>query len=323
MIEREEAAFREMLDAYAILEKDIRRQIRELQRRIKTAQDEGAEISPSWFFRQRRLKTFLDQINKEIVRFGSTAAEITTREQAAAVRIAAEQTGELFRVQAAASQTAIGTIIPTRTVEAAVGLMGDGAPIFEYYRENLAPKVVEAIRSEVIRAAALGTDFNTVAKRLVKTGQITRSRALMVARTEVNRVRREATRQIYQENSDIITGWEWSASKSPLTCPVCLALDGRIFKLSEPFPQHPNCRCTMVAVIEGVPRSPRTLGKDWFDKQPDEIKEKIIGKEGLAAYKQGLIELKDFIGWKTHPQFGKSVYTKPLAKVLADKPIGV
>lgn len=317
LIEREEAAFRELLEAYSVIERDLKRQVRELQKQILDAKAAGENISPSWLFRTRRLKTLIDQVKQQIVRFGDTATRITEREQRAAIRIAAEQTGEIFRVvHGPSGQDGLGGLLNPRVVEDAVGMMGDGSPILEYYRENLAPKVAEMIRTEVIKAVATGTDFRTVANRLLQTGQITRNRALMVARTEVNRVRRETTRAIYQDNSDIISGWEWVASASPRTCPACLAMDGRIFKLDQPFPQHPNCRCTMIPVIIDVEPPPRLTGSEWFEDQPEETKEFILGRDAFAAYKRGEVSLKDFIGWKNSKQFGRSIYTKPLSDII-------
>ena len=136
---------------------------------------------------------------------------------------------------------------------------------------------------------------------------------------EVNRVRRETSRMVYKENDDIISGWEWVASKSSRTCPLCLAMDGRTFPLDEPFPQHINCRCTMIAVIIDLPRRPRTLGKDWFETQDDATKETILGKEAFLAYQQNGLTLNDFVAFRNDKRFGKSVTRKPLAKILADK----
>lgn len=318
VIAREEQTFRELLQAYGVIERELRDSLRELEQKIKDAQAAGQTISPSWFSRERRLTALLDQVKSQIERFGGTAANITAREQRAAITIAADAMRET--VEAIAPGTLPpGSIFNPLVVEDAVGMMGDGSPIHSYYTQNLAPKVAEAIRVEVIKAAAAGTDFKTVARRLLQTGQITKQRALTVARTEVGRVRRETTRRIYAENG--ITEWEWVASKSPRTCVVCLAMDGRRFPIDTPFPQHINCRCTMIPVIPGVTMPPRTLGKDWFDKQPDDVKEKIIGKDGLAAYKAGLITLDDFEGRRNHPLFGESVYTKPLSTILAGKPI--
>ena len=313
IIEREEQAFRELLIAYEQIEAEMRREFRELQRRIMAAREAGEEISPSWFYRERRLTSLLDQVKQQIERFGQTATAITTREQRAAISIAAEQSREVLRILGSPAE--LGFTLPTRVVEDAVGMMGNGSPILEYYREQLAPKVAEMIRVEVIKAAASGTDFRTIANRLLTTGQITRSRALMVARTEVNRVRLEATRQSYIE-SGVTKQWEWVSSKSTRTCPACLWLDGQRFSLDDPFPQHPNCRCTMIPVIEGVESPLRTLGRDWVKTLAEEDLEMIFGKEAAAAIARGDISHGDLVGWKNSKEFGRSIYTRSLSAAM-------
>jgi SPP1 gp7 family putative phage head morphogenesis protein len=318
IIDREEAAFRELLRAYEEVERELRRQVRELQDQVTAAKRRGEVISPAWFQQERRLQTLIDQVKNQIIRFGRTAGPLISREQQAAIEIAVSQTVEMLSLGSPGSP---GSLLNTRAVENAVGLMGDGSPILQYFEEQLAPAVAQRLRSEVIEAAAIGTPFETIAKRLRQAGDITRYRALATARTEVNRVRRETTLQIYQENSDVIEGWEWVASKSPRTCPACLALDGRIFKLTQPFPQHVNCRCTMIPVIIGVPRPPRTIGSEWFDRLPFENQAFVLGVEGAVAYREGVVGLKDFVGWRTDKLFGKSVYTKPLSRVLQETPL--
>jgi uncharacterized protein with gpF-like domain len=126
-------------------------------------------------------------------------------------------------------------------------------------------------------------------------------------------------RQIHEDNKDIIEAWEWVASKSARTCPLCLAMDGRQFPLDKPFPQHPNCRCTLKAVIEGLPAPKRTIGNDWFESQTDDVKRQILGGENFKAYKKHNLTLNDFVAFKTDARFGESVTRKPLAKILADR----
>lgn len=322
IIDREEQTFRELLAAYDDVQRELRRQILILQNKIDAAVEAGETINPSWFAREQRLEALLDQVKKQIERFGGTAAGITAREQRAAIDIAVSQARETVDLIAGAGASfRLGGQINPRVVENAVGMMGDGSPIVEYYKTKLAPAVVEAIRSEVVKAAAMGTDFRTIASRLMQTGDITRMRALATARTEVNRVRRETTRQFFQENSDVITGWEWVANKSPRTCAACLALDGMIFNLDQVFPQHINCRCTMIAVIDGVTRPPRQLGPEWFDELPPVNKVHIIGVDGFRAYTEGIISLQDFVGWRNSKEFGRSVYTRSLADILMNKPV--
>lgn len=324
IIEREEVAFRELLNAYGEIEKDLKKSFDDLQQKILDAQSAGEEISPSWFFRERRLKNLLAQVQQQINRFGATATRIIEREQRAAIQIAIRQVQENFDFEIEQTdfpERNFASTLNPRTVETAVGLMGDGSPIREYFEQQLAPLVAGKIKSEVIKASALGTDFKRIARVLQETGDITKFRALSVARTEVNRVRRETTRQIYEDNSDILEGWEWVASKSTRTCPLCLAMDGRRFPLDEPFPQHVNCRCTMKSVIIDLPAKKRTLGKDYFENLSDEDKEKILGKETFLAYKEHGLTLDDFVTFRNDKRFGKSVSRKPLAKILSEKGI--
>lgn len=317
IIEREEGAFRELLAVYRELERDLKIQYKEIEKLIRDAKSAGEEITPSWIARSRRLKALIDQVKTEVVRFGGRVTGVVSREQEAAIRIAATQTREAIDV-VGGQLSAVGSLLPRRTIENAVGMMGDGSPMMAYFEKTFAPAVAEKLRSEIVRAAALGTDFRTIARRLVEAGDITRHRALTMARTEVNRVRRATTLEIYRENENI-TGWEWVAAKSERTCVVCLALDGQIFDIKDGFPQHINCRCTMIAVIRGVERPARTLGKDWFDRQTDEVKEKILGTEAAEAYKRGEVTLADFIGRRVSREFGESVYTKSLSSALLQK----
>lgn len=317
IIEREEAAFRELLSVYSELQRDLNSQYKQIQKMIEDARAAGEEISPSWAVRSRRLRSLIDQVKTQVERFGGRVTGIVSREQEAAITIAANQTRDVLSVVSGQPSVA-GSLLPPRVVENAVGMMGDGSPMISYFEKTFAPAVAEKLRSEIIKASALGTDFNTIARRLMAAGDITRYRALAMARTEVNRVRRATTLEIYRENPNII-GWEWVAAKSERTCPVCLALDGKVFDVKDPFPQHINCRCTMIPVIRGVERPPRTLGAEWFARQPDEIKEKILGVDAAGAYARGEVELKDFVGYATSKEFGKRVYTRKLADALQRK----
>lgn len=313
LIERERAAFRAMLAEYRRLQRELRVSLTEAARIIADARRDGKVISPAWISRQQRLTALLDQVNREVLRYGGRVADIVTAEQAAMLPIAAEQTRELLTLVTRAGVP--GSQLTPRAVETAVGMLGDGSPLWSYFEKTFAPAVARRLRDEIVSAAAFGTDFRTIARRLTEAGDITRYRALAMARTEVNRVRRAATLEQYRE-SGVVSGWEWVAAKSERTCPACLAMDGRIFSLDDEFPQHINCRCTMIPVIEGVERRPRTLGRDWFEEQPDEVKERMLGKQAFESYKRGEFTLDDVVGWATSKEFGKRIYTKKLADIL-------
>lgn len=82
-----------------------------------------------------------------------------------------------------------------------------------------------------------------------------RSRAELIASTEVTRAYAEGNRIAYRE-SGVVDEWEWRTAADERVCPICGPLDGKQRRLNEPFdiginapPAHPRCRCWVVPVI--------------------------------------------------------------------------
>lgn len=81
-----------------------------------------------------------------------------------------------------------------------------------------------------------------------------KSEAERIARTEVSYASNEAELEAYKQ-SEVIEKKEWLAE--PDACDVCASLDGETVKLGEGFsggfntpPAHPQCRCTILPVVE-------------------------------------------------------------------------
>lgn len=74
----------------------------------------------------------------------------------------------------------------------------------------------------------------------------------------------------YEANSDILEGYEWLTARDERVCPQCRGLNGTIYSfgsLDRP-PAHPNCRCTVIAVIRAtmlgpVAAPPRQTFGEW------------------------------------------------------------
>ena len=68
-------------------------------------------------------------------------------------------------------------------------------------------------------------------------------RARRIARTAVQHFASVARHEVYAENDDIITEYEWVAVLDSRTSSICMTLDGQVWKLGAgPLPPaHPNC----------------------------------------------------------------------------------
>lgn len=131
----------------------------------------------------------------------------------------------------------------------------------------LSTQAYDAVRRELIRGVAAGSNPRETARRIVAraeggfNGGLTR--ALVIARTETLDAHRAGAALGQQQHADVLAGWTWLADLGPRTCPACFAMHGTEHALTDPGPQgHQQCRCS---------RMPRT--KTWGELGFDGIEE--------------------------------------------------
>ena len=80
------------------------------------------------------------------------------------------------------------------------------------------------------------------------------SRPIAIARTETVRLANEGLVETFKQNN--IQRVRWLAALSDRTCPICEALNGRVFNINElnvgasQPPAHVGCRCSLISVVE-------------------------------------------------------------------------
>lgn len=140
--------------------------------------------------------------------------------------------------------------------------------------------------------------------------QTTRRQVETITRTTINHAANSSRLQLFQENSDIIKGLKWTSTLDSRTSYICAGLDGRVFPIDKGPrpPAHPNCRSTMVAVIDvdglDVPESKRasmngqvsgsTTYGEWFNKQPEEFQKEYLGPSRYKLFKDGSLPIERF-----------------------------
>ncbi len=136
-----------------------------------------------------------------------------------------------------------------------------GIGIADVMLENV-DKAMAQIRGELTQSIILGDDMAQAAKRLTGTvGRFTglvakplQRRTEVIARSEIQNVAAQVSRQITAENADVIKSVIFVSTLDSRTCRICTSLDGTVKRVDPEtgthggvqIPVHPMCRCLWV-----------------------------------------------------------------------------
>lgn len=309
----EKASVKQMTDAYTVAWTQIRSELNVLTAQITQARRAGETVNVAWLNRANRLTTLQEQIEYQINNFAQGASTVIEGQQAEMVELASENVSSIVR------QTTNNAVIglnrlPVQQTQNLIGMLGNGSPLNTILNE-LAGQGSQGMRDALIKGVSLGWNPRKIERAARQAMGSVLSRALTVARTETLRTYREASRQTYQANSDIIEGWIWLSAADSRTCASCWAMHGTIHKLSEPFGSHPNCRCTQLPIVKGYPLTVPT-GDELFAKLSAAKKRAVLGKS-YNIYRDGQIDLSDMVHTTRSKQWGVTRRTATPKQALA------
>lgn len=119
--------------------------------------------------------------------------------------------------------------------------------------------VTDAMSSQISQVLAQGmldgAHSMEIARRMVdRVDRIGLTRARVIARTEVVAASAEASLNMYEEAGIEGVGVqsEFSTAGDDAVCPICAALEGRVYTIAQArgvLPVHPNCRCAWLPVV--------------------------------------------------------------------------
>lgn len=283
--------------------------------------DDPRDISAqAWMQELGRLKVLQTQVERELRTFAATASNNIVYNQQEAIRMAASQSEQM--VEYVARQAGLDMVwnrLDTDRLEQMVGMLQYGSPLSKIlygYGEEAGKNISDAI----ITGIGMGVGPREIARniRLDMAGDL--SRALRIARTEIVRASREASREIYKANPDVVNGYIRRSARSERTCTACWAMDGEIYKLDEPLDDHPNGLCYMVPYLPDAADKYdlSDTGSAAFEKLSDEQKQAIFGPVKFEGYKQGLFGLKDLVGHTKSDEWGGMLVEKSLKSLLGE-----
>jgi SPP1 gp7 family putative phage head morphogenesis protein len=328
LLTREEKASRAALRAYGTARKDLRGLLSVLTRKMKAAADAGTDISPAWLAKERRLRTLLDQVDKQVLRYARAVERIVVDAQRDLIDAAQEHAAGMTDAQLGRRAAQLGIEfdrLPTDAIEQLLGQVS-GGPLRDLLT-GIAGESTQRLADVLTTGLAAGRNPLVVARqmrRLIDT--LPPMRAETIARTEMLRAYRESARAAMVANAKILDGWVWVSALDGRSCPVCVAMHGSVLNTDEIMGTHPNCRCvpaprTKTWAELGHPEIDDKhldveTGPAWFDRQAEDTKRATLGPAKYDAYKNGQITLPDLVGYRVDKDWGPTRFERPLTDLL-------
>ena len=125
-------------------------------------------------------------------------------------------------------------------------------------------RLIDTLNTTIPQGVALGQNPRKVAQTIAKSMNTRYSNAERLARTEMNNICNQATKQMYEETPEITEKYKFVATLDARTSDLCSSTDNKVFDVKEAEvginypPMHPNCRSTTVPYFEELENSQYT-----------------------------------------------------------------
>ena len=327
-------AQRTLSDAYRRTLPPIQSALDRLYKQIDDKQQRGEAVPLSWLYEEHRLEAIKHLVANQINHYGQFTHMTVGQLQ---------HTGALAGVQSA--QAMMQATVPnginwsfglpsTRAINNLVSASQPGSPLYNLF-STFGPQAADTVASKLVLGITLGQGPRLVARGVQDALDISRARALTIARTEMLRAYRSSALENYRANSDVVGQWRWSCAFSARTCAACLAMDGTLHDLDEEMESHPNCRCAAVPVskswdeilgplgmdttgMDDTSGDDAQTGSEWLDAQSSDIQQQVLGAK-YDGWSNGDFSLEDMVGTNDDPEWGSSIYVKSLKQLTGGK----
>ena len=173
----------------------------------------------------------------------------------------------------------------------------------------------EKIGNALADSFALGLSASSSAKLILNT-IADPARALTIAITENSRVQNLAAIDTYKELG--LEKYEWSAADP---CEICAENDGQIVTMDEVFdsgdeapPAHPNCRCVLLPVVDGMEESGGS-SIEQFDELTTDIDEQGVARiDPSAVNEAGVTDTLSKPEFAKPTEYGPKEHSRLLAR---------
>lgn len=256
-------------------------------------------------FRQQRLERLLPMIEDEYRRTANVSLSDLNDMQRQAVSIGTQTAGTM------SMEAGVGAALNVEAYERIVAATDPGSPL-RLVLDRYGAEAREAIARHLIEGMIAGNGIEDIIEAI--RGEIgdgvPRWKLAAISRTESMRAFRGSLGASYEAMG--VQEVQWTASLSQRTCKACLAMHGRRFPVTYEMESHPQCRCVLTPVVEGIAGP---TGDEWFRMQPEAWQREHLGK-AYPLYQSGVIDLAAFVGRRRSRIWGTSVVERSITDVI-------
>jgi hypothetical protein len=182
-----------------------------------------------------------------------------------------------------------------------------------------------AVRRELIRAVASGSNPRVTAQRIVSRAEGRfnggLSRALVISRTEMLDAHRAAAAVGQAQHADVLAGWIWLSALDSRTCPSCWGKHGSQHPASEPGPfDHQQGRCARMPVTKtwadlgiDLPEPPSVVpdASEVFGALTADEQRSVLGPARYEAFAAGRFPMDQWSVRRSNPGWRDSYAVAP------------
>ena len=279
----EDAALRRLARYWLKMERELRLSYEGLYREIMEMQDAGEIVPEEVWMDLERYRDMNRQIIELSGRYEDQALDTITEYQRLDYNLGLDSASAIL--QASSKYAEIWNRVDPSLVETVAGFAGNGAPLRTLLQTDFG-SLSSGILDALVSGVGLGKGAYATAEDMLKvTQKLTYTRAVRIARTEINRAYRIANAQQYAA-SGVVTK-VLRLCYAPTACLACLEMDG------EECPNgmcddHPNGKCTTIAVTIGGHYPEWQRGHDWLMEQTPEDQRRIMGPGRYEMWRAGM-----------------------------------
>jgi len=180
------------------------------------------------------------------------------------------------------------------------------------FSRNKGAQIAQTISDSIV----LGDTTPEISKKvhdIISTVQ--RNQVDALVRTITNHSSSVARQMVYDDNAELLEGYQWVSTLDGRTTLICGGRDGKVFQKGGPMPPaHWNCRSTTIPKVKdafnigsklkgtraskgatgGKQVSGRLTYGGWLKKQPVEFVDEALGVERSRLFRSGKISIDKF-----------------------------